>query len=124
VIVLDASVLIAFLDSNDALHADARALLEETVGVELVVGTITLAEILVGPVRAGMEEKVLLALQELGVREVPLPSSAAVQLASLRAETGLKLPDCCVLLLAIVSGSRVASFDTRLNREAAHRGVA
>jgi hypothetical protein len=39
-------------------------------------------------------------------------------------ETGLKLPDCCVLLLAVVSGSRVASFDTRLNREAARRGVA
>ncbi|MDQ1631247.1 MAG: hypothetical protein QOC80_1219 [Frankiaceae bacterium] len=123
-IVLDASVLIAYLDSDDALHADARALLEAAADEELVVSTITLAEVLVGPARQGVEQRVLAALQEIAAIAVPLPPSAATQLASLRIETGLKLPDCCVLLLAVHNHGRIASFDSRLNREASRLGIA
>jgi hypothetical protein len=34
------------------------------------------------------------------VRELALPSDAAQTLATLRARTNLRLPDCCVLLAA------------------------
>jgi hypothetical protein len=44
---------------------------------------------------------------------VPFPRDTAVRLAQLRADTGLKMPDCCVLLAARDSGASIASFDHR-----------
>ena len=53
-----------------------------------------------------------------------LPGDAAGQLAELRAHTGLKLPDCCVLLTAERHGpAEIATFDTRLARVAVERGL-
>jgi predicted nucleic acid-binding protein len=46
-----------------------------------------------------------------------------VRLALLRAETGLKLPDCCVLLAAEQSGAAVATFDDRLAGAVTRRGL-
>jgi predicted nucleic acid-binding protein len=53
VIVLDASVLIAYLDQDDAHYAPAVWLLADaaTNGEDLAMSPITLAEVLVGPVR-------------------------------------------------------------------------
>jgi predicted nucleic acid-binding protein len=54
-----------------------------------------------------------------------LPGDAAGQLAELRAHTGLKLPDCCVLLTAERHGpAEIATFDARLARVAVERGLA
>ena len=51
--------------------------------------------------------------------EIPLGADAPTRLARLRAETGLKLPDCCVLLAAQdASASSVLSFDDRLSAAA------
>ncbi len=50
-IVLDASVLIAFLDSDDTHHAAAEQLLTQAVDDDLAVNSLTLAEVLVAPVR-------------------------------------------------------------------------
>lgn len=113
-IVLDASVLIAHLDERDAHHEKASRLLAETGAAPLGAGTITLAETLVAPARAGRLDDVLAALDRLGVTELPLGDGAPAQLALLRAETGCKLPDCCVLLAARESGGAVASFDSAL----------
>ncbi len=49
-IVLDASVLIAFLDSDDTHHAAAEQLLTQAVDDDLAVNSLTLAEVLVAPV--------------------------------------------------------------------------
>lgn len=46
------------------------------------------------------------ALDELEVEQVPLGDDASMRLAELRADTGLKLPDCCVLLAAQDEGPR------------------
>ncbi|RDJ93202.1 type II toxin-antitoxin system VapC family toxin, partial [Lacticaseibacillus rhamnosus] len=60
------------------------------------------------------------ALQQLGVNELTLGENAPGRLAQLRTDTGLKLPDCCVLLAAQDHDARVASFDTDLLK-AAHK---
>ncbi len=113
-IVLDANVLIAYLDAEDAHHVRAEALLVAHVDEALAASPVTLAEVLVGPARTGRMGAASTAIEELGVRELALPSGAATVLASLRARTGLKLPDCCVLLAGQQGQAAVATFDQRL----------
>ncbi|GAB7006380.1 hypothetical protein JCM18899A_38530 [Nocardioides sp. AN3] len=119
--VLDASVLIAHFAAHDEHHATATAHLAST--TDLWIGPLNLAEVLVAPARAGRLEEVAEAVQQIGVQEVPMPPQAAVQLADIRARTGLKMPDCCVLLTAQQTGGAVATFDDRLRREAANLGL-
>ncbi len=98
-IVIDASVLIAHLDADDAHHARAGALLEAAGATPLTTSRLTLAEVLVGPTRAGKLEVAMAALAQLGIDGVGLNADAPVRLAGLRAATRLKMPDCCVLSL-------------------------
>ncbi len=122
-IVLDATVLIAYLDGDDDHHAAAETLLAETIHDDLGANPLTLAEVLVVPVRNGRLEPVQAALGDLEVNELPFPPDTAVRLARLRASTGLKLPDCCVLLAAEDEGATVASFDERLVQTAEDRNL-
>ncbi|MGH9076026.1 MAG: type II toxin-antitoxin system VapC family toxin [Acidimicrobiales bacterium] len=122
-IVLDASVLIGYLDGNDAHHVAAEALLAAVVDDDLAASPLTLAEVLVGPAGDGRVETVLAVLHDLDVVEVPFPADTAPRLARLRVATGLKMPDCCVLLSAEVAGATVACLDDRLARAALGVGV-
>jgi predicted nucleic acid-binding protein len=54
---------------------------------------------------------------------VPIGDAAPAALAGLRAATGLKLPDCCVLLAAEQVGGGLGTFDDRLATAARERGV-
>jgi predicted nucleic acid-binding protein len=119
VIVLEASVLIAHLDRRDAQHDLAIERLLEAAEQEFVASSITLAEVLVAPTRAGRLADAQAAFRALGVTEVSLPANAAERLAALGVETELKLPDCCVLLAAEEVQGAVLTFDDRLAREAA-----
>jgi predicted nucleic acid-binding protein len=123
VIVLDASVLIAHLDAGDAHHEAAAELLEQAIDDDLAASTVTLAEVLVGPVRSGRLDAALAALTDLEVAEIRLPSEAALELARLRGSTNLRLPDCSVLLAARQTGARVASFDRPLLAAATALGL-
>jgi predicted nucleic acid-binding protein len=123
VIVLDASVLIGHLDARNPHHANARALLEASATEPLGASEITLAETLVAPARASRLDDAEAALQRLGVARLGLGDEAPRRLAELRAETGLKLPDCCVLLVAEVHGGTVASFDADLGKAARKLGL-
>ena len=122
-IVLDASVLIAHLDGGDRHHAEAQILLGQ--GAEGVLGAsaITLAETLVSPARAGRLADAEAALQLLDVNQLPLGEGAPGRLAMLRAEVGLKMPDCCVLLAAQEHSGTVASFDSDLLTAARKLGL-
>ncbi|HEY0279997.1 MAG TPA: PIN domain-containing protein [Solirubrobacterales bacterium] len=122
-IVLDASVLIAHLDKRDTHHKRASRLLAETGAEPLGASTITLAETLVAPAHRGRLDDALETLDRLGVTELPLADGASGQLARLRAETGCKLPDCCVLLAAREAGGPVASFDSALTDAADGLGL-
>lgn len=123
-IVLDASVLIAYLDGSDAHHAAAERVLTEAVADDLGVNPLTLAEVLVAPVRDGRLEPAQAALRDLEIEELPFLPDAGVRLAELRAHTGLRMPDCCVLLAAEAAGASVATFDDRLARSAESRNLA
>jgi predicted nucleic acid-binding protein len=121
VIVLDSCVLIAHLDETDAHHERARALLLEIAGEPLGASPLSLAEVLVGPARAGRLDLASAALHQLEITPLPLGTDAPVRLAVLRAGTGLRLPDCCVLLAAEESGGAVVTFDSRLAAAARER---
>ena len=122
-IVLDASVLIGHLDGRDPHHDSARALLEATDSEPLGASEITLAETLVAPARAGRLAEARAALERLGVSELELGEGAPERLAQLRAHTGLKLPDCCVLATAQRLEGTVASFDAGLVGAARELGL-
>ena len=123
-IVVDADVLIAHLDDNHALHDRALDALLATAEQTLGCSPITLAEVLVGPARAGRLRDARTAVMDLGVGEIPLGEDAAARLASLRADTALKMPDCCVLLAAEdAQADAVLTFDDRLARAAEQRGL-
>lgn len=122
-IVLDASVLIAYLDGDDGHHAAAETLLAQAIDDDLGANPLTLAEVLVVPVRDGRLEPTRAALRDLEVNELPFPADTAARLAQLRVNTGLKMPDCCVLLAAEDAGATVASFDEQLAQAAEDRSV-
>jgi predicted nucleic acid-binding protein len=122
-IVLDASVLIGHLDGNDFHHERARGLLEACGASPLGVSPISLAETLVAPARMGKLDAARDALQRIGIAELELRDDAPLRLARLRAETGRKLPDCCVLLAAQDHEGVVASFDADLLKAARALGL-
>jgi predicted nucleic acid-binding protein len=123
VIVLDASVLIAYLDGEDSHHGAAETLLTRAIDDDLAANPLTLAEVLVVPAREGRMDLVLAALHDLEVEALSFPADTAVRLAQLRASSGLRMPDCCVLLAAEDAGARVASFDGRLAQAAQDRDL-
>ena len=123
-IVVDASVLIAHLDERDALHARAGDALLAAADRRLGGSPITLAEVLVGPARRDRLDAARAAVAELDVEEIALGEDAPVRLAALRAGSGLKMPDCCVLLAAQDSGAEaVLTFDDALAREVERLGL-
>ena len=122
-IVLDASVLIAPLDATDSHHQRADRLLAASGSETLSASVVTLAEVLVGPSRTGAVDRALAALEQLAVLAVPIEPATPVRLALLSAETGLTLPDCCVLLAAAESGAALATFDDSLAAAVTSRGL-
>lgn len=124
-IVVDASVLIAHLDDSDVHHEAATGLLLDAAEETLGASPITLAEVFVGPAKKGRLSAARTALDALAVQEISLGPDAASRLALLRAETGLKLPDCCVLLAAQDGhATSIKTFDDRLRAKARALGLA
>jgi predicted nucleic acid-binding protein len=123
VIVIDASVLIAHLDADDAHHRRADILLETFGETPLAASRVTLAEVLVGPTRAGKLELAMAALAQLRIDSVGLEADAPVRLAGLRISTRLKMPDCCVLLATEQVNAQVATFDASLAAAARALGL-
>jgi predicted nucleic acid-binding protein len=123
VIVLDASVIIAHLDSTDQNHHAAAQLLADIAFDEWASSAVTLAEVLVGPARRGESEMVNNLLTRWGIHTVAVPEDAPLRLAALRLKTPMKLPDCCVLLAALQHDAAVATFDDRLAEAARRQGL-
>jgi len=123
VIALDASVLIAHLNPNDAHHAAATELLLNAAPGSMLVHALTMAEVLVGGVRVGRGAAMRDDLRAAGVDIAPHDPDEPLRLAELRASSGLKLPDCCVLDVALHHHASVATFDSALADAAQRRGV-
>lgn len=123
-IVVDASVLIAHLNPADDHHEAATQILMYPSSDSLIVHPITLAEVLVGGVKIGRGAQMNADLQAAGVRLAGHDEQEPLRLAQLRAGSGLKMPDCCVLDAAITNGATLATFDGALAKAARQRGVA
>ena len=123
-IALDASVLIAHLSPVGSHHAAGTAILLDATPGSTLVHTVTMAEVLVGGFRAGRGAALRDDLRAAGVDLAPHDADEPLRLAELRASTGLKLPDCCVLDVAVHHRASLATFDAALASAARHRGVA
>jgi predicted nucleic acid-binding protein len=124
VAVFDADVLIAFLTRGDAHHERARERVRASLapGVERRICAVTLSEILVGPIRAGRAEVVEQMLARLSIETGHVDPALARSAATVRARTGLRLPDAYVLATAIQAERqgkeevRIETFDRSLAR--------
>jgi predicted nucleic acid-binding protein len=114
-IVVDASVVIGFLDADDEHHAAATAALDACGSDDLVLPATAYAEVLVAPARRGRAalDRVDEALAALAVRVEPVTSAIARSAATLRARhRTLRLPDALVLAATEVLGAaRVLTAD-------------
>lgn len=120
-IVLDAGMLIALWDRQDAHYAAARSIIQQHSSA--VMHSINVGEALVHPIRRGLEHWARTQLSALDIREAPPVPEEAFLLARARAETGLKMPDCCSLVTAESLQLPLATLDRRLAKVARQRGV-
>lgn len=122
-LVADANVVIAVSSPRHIHHERAKAIVLEHGGAGIVLHSLTFAEVLVGPARSGHEalasDRLIAAGFSLSTAGEPDPS----RLARIRAHSTLKMPDVCVVAMAQHLGCDLASFDTRLVREAKAWGV-
>jgi predicted nucleic acid-binding protein len=96
--VVDASILIALLDSDDGLHAAATAALLAHAGDELMISASAYSEALIRPARAGRLEEAKAVVGALLMEVVPLSQPIAEAAAMLRARhQALRLPDALVI---------------------------
>ena len=122
-IVLDASVVIALLWAKDALHASALRFFDQHAEQEFALHAVTRAEVLVGPTRNGTVAQAARVLAALEVQTIALHEADVLPLADMRVQTGLKLPDACVILAATMHDAAVATFDDRLRRATVDLGL-
>jgi predicted nucleic acid-binding protein len=123
-VVLDASVIIGFLDPEDALHDACIAAISKHQHDELVVSASVYAEILVAPYRtsadavAGVEA----FLSDFAVRVEPVTATIARAAARLRSRRRtLRIPDALVLASAEEIGADVVLSGDESWRKASRR---
>lgn len=117
-VVVDAGVMIGFLNTDDAHHEESVTALAGLVdrGLGVAMSTLTLSEVLVGPARAGA---VRLASADARVRDViggrfvKLDRNAARDIAIIRAtHPRLSAPDAAVVAAAnAVGADRILTTD-------------
>ena len=103
IVVLDASIVIAFLDAGDPHHATAVAAVGQARREELILPASAYAEVLVDPWRRGPDAVGVVRrfVTDLGIRIEPLTGPVAERAARLRAHhRALRLPDALVLATA------------------------
>jgi predicted nucleic acid-binding protein len=122
--VLDACVVIAHLDPDDAHHGAATEALVAAATAPILAHPLTIAECLVGAVAADVGNETVERIRAMGVDIVEVDRGAPLRLAQLRSATRLRMPDCCVLDVAQQAGASVLTFDRRLAAAAQKLGVA
>jgi predicted nucleic acid-binding protein len=123
VIILDANVLIGFLDATDPHHAAALNLLERNFAEGFGCSVLTMAEALVHPTRAGRQDAAQASLAKIGVEVIALEAADALTLATVRNDYRVRMPDAVALHTAIQTGSALATFDESLSAAAQRAGV-
>ena len=132
VVVFDSDVLIGFLSARDAHHAGAVACVRASLAPRSrrLLCAVNYSEILIGPLRAGANERVERMLTQFAIEIVPADAALARRAATVRAETNLRLPDAYALATAVQADERglpdvrLASFDEAVLRAARARQLA
>jgi predicted nucleic acid-binding protein len=123
VIVLDANVLIGFLDATDSHHAASKDLLERRFADGFGASVLTVAEALVHPTRTDRQDAALASLVAIGVHMLSVEATDAAALARVRSTYRLRMPDAVALHAALSTGSALATFDETLAAAAERAGV-
>lgn len=119
VVVFDSDVLIGFLSADDAHHSQAVDLVRESMGPgdRRLLCAVNYSEILIGPIKAGVQQTVDDMLARFGVEIIAVDMDLAQRAAAVRARTNLKLPDAYALATAVHAEHRglkdvtLATFD-------------
>lgn len=122
-ITLDTSVVIAHLAPHDLHHRAASGLLGAAAEGGFVMHSLNLAEVLMGGARAGRGSEMLADLEATGIQVADQRGGEPLRLATLRASSRLKLPDCCALDTALSTATALATVDTALAEAAHHHHV-
>ncbi|MDR0366403.1 MAG: PIN domain-containing protein [Bifidobacteriaceae bacterium] len=120
-IVVDANVLIAFLEHGH-VHGEAALDILDTED-ELMIHPLTLAECAVGAGKAGVEDELRAAISRIGIQVWEPDSEHPYRLGAARAASALKIPDCCVLDAADHLSATLATFDTALATASKSKGL-
>lgn len=123
IVVVDASALIALLSSDDPHHDWAMRMFLDTVSWQSQMSVLNQAEAMVHPTRAGKLDQFLTAVHNLRIEIVPVESSDGAQLAKIRAETNLRMPDTLVLHQALKVDGAIATTDKDLAKAARARAI-
>jgi predicted nucleic acid-binding protein len=118
-LILDASVLIALLDSADTHHGRAIDDVEaaDREGRQLLLPASAYSETLVAFARARRLEEARRAIIAMGITIASLTDTIAERAAELRARhTRLRLPDAIVLATAQEMGGSLLSYDRKLSQ--------
>jgi predicted nucleic acid-binding protein len=118
-VVLDASVLIGFLDREDANHRAADTTLTALRGRhDLVLPAVAFAEVMVGAYSGGSDLVVATADRIRNLMTVePLTEEIAGAAAGIRARTGVRLADATILATAdAVEAGEILTADRRWRR--------
>lgn len=117
--VIDAGILIGFLDGDDSHHDASRQSLDECLSRNdrIVLPASAFAEALVGPSRSGERAVAMVRalIERLPIEVAPLDEAVAVEAAAIRAEhPGIKLPDALVVATAkVLDAERLVTTDRR-----------
>jgi predicted nucleic acid-binding protein len=122
-IVLDANVIIGFLDANDPHHSRTLRILEDSIAEGYGASVLTVAEALIQPTKHGLHDAASTALNEIGLVVLPLNSEDALALARVRAQYQVRMPAAVALHAALATKSRLATFDTGLAAAAHKAGI-
>lgn len=105
-IALDTQILIGHMEQREEVAPLVSAFIADPTVLKIL-STVTVAEILTLPATRETEEHVLVICEAIyripGLRVVDLGRDVAVTTATVRARTGLRLPDAAVIATAIVS---------------------
>ena len=122
-LVLDAGVVIGLYNDQDAHHRWSIDFMFQTTADKLHISAINYAEIIVSPMKLGMEQKFLQAIQGLGLSIGSVDSQDVMELSKIRNETGLRMTDVCAIQLALKKECPLATTDKAVAKAAKGLGV-
>ncbi len=117
-VVLDAGIVIGWLETSDAHHAAADAAIDQHADDDVRIPSSVYAEILVRPARRCATELTRNLLRDVGIRIDAIGEETAEHAAKLRAaHPSLRLPDALVLGYAeVIDADVVLTTDRRWKR--------